>query len=180
MFKKRLRSKFSTKEVLLSLLKMAGYSALAIWSSQQISLSGIGQKNSARLWLDYKRELYYLKRRGYIKIGQNKSLALTENGLNRIKEILPETKQKLKNKQYVIVIFDIPEKYRKGRDSLRYFLKDIGFEQLQESVWITRYDVSQEIIEYINNCDISPWVNVIITNKIAFMPKNYEKIIASL
>ena len=39
-----------------------------------------------------------------------------------------------------IVIFDVWEKARSSRDSLRYEIKNFGFRQLQRSVWIYPYE----------------------------------------
>ena len=42
--------------------------------------------------------------------------------------------------QWRIVIFDIPETRKALREKLRITLNDIGFERLQDSVWVYPYD----------------------------------------
>lgn len=52
-----------------------------------------------------------------------------------------------------VVIFDIPEKLRWGRDALREKLKDLGFHELQKSVFVFPYECKDEInfvIEFFN------------------------------
>ena len=52
-----------------------------------------------------------------------------------------------------IVVFDIPEKLRKGRDALREKLKELGFYELQKSVLVFPYQCQDEIefiIEFFN------------------------------
>jgi hypothetical protein len=52
-----------------------------------------------------------------------------------------------------IVIFDIPEKLKKARDSLRYHLKKLGFIELQRSVFIIPYKCREEteyVVEFYN------------------------------
>lgn len=44
-----------------------------------------------------------------------------------------------------MVMFDIPEKYRKSRDSLRFRLKQIEFFEYQKSVFVTPYPCLQEV-----------------------------------
>ena len=44
-----------------------------------------------------------------------------------------------------MVAFDIPDKFKKGRDALRHKLNKIGFCKLQESIFITPYDCQKEI-----------------------------------
>ena len=53
---------------------------------------------------------------------------------------LKPPKPKRWDRQWRIVIFDIPERRRKIRDHLRMMLESIGFLKLQESVWIYPYD----------------------------------------
>ena len=178
--KKKLPSQLSSKEVLLTLAKMAGYTALALIPKSNVNIYSMKPEVTDWAWQHFKRELYYLKRRGYLKIGQSKSLTLTAEGLARINKITPATKIKLAMGRYIMVIFDVPEKYKHGRDNLRYFLKDNDFVQLQESVWVSNYDISEEITEYVKTCDISEWINVVIVEKLAFLPKRYEKSLANL
>ncbi len=49
------------------------------------------------------------------------------------------------DKRWRIVIFDIPEKIKKVRESIRFHLRDLGFRELQKSVFIFPYDCSAEI-----------------------------------
>jgi len=44
-----------------------------------------------------------------------------------------------------IVVFDIPEKLRWGRDALRAKLKELGFYELQKSVFVFPYECQDEI-----------------------------------
>ncbi|MFQ5661634.1 MAG: hypothetical protein ACE5F2_00045 [Candidatus Paceibacteria bacterium] len=74
---------------------------------------------------------------------EGKKFALTYNLENmKIK------KQSKWDKKYRIVIFDIPERLRKVRDSLRMHLQDLDFSELQKSVFVHPYECSKEI-EYI-------------------------------
>lgn len=62
-------------------------------------------------------------------------------------------KIKVKNwdNKWRVVFFDVPEKYRWGRDSLRKKLKEFGFYEFQKSVFVFPYDCEDEtdfIIEY--------------------------------
>lgn len=49
------------------------------------------------------------------------------------------------DKKWRIVVFDIPEKQRKGRDALREKLKNLGFRELQKSVFVFPYECYDEI-----------------------------------
>lgn len=47
-----------------------------------------------------------------------------------------------------LVIFDVEEKSKRDRDSLRWKLKELGFAMLQESVWISPLPLEKELREY--------------------------------
>jgi len=49
------------------------------------------------------------------------------------------------DKKWRIVIFDIPEKYKRAREALRDKLAELGFIQLQKSVWILPYPCKDTI-----------------------------------
>lgn len=72
------------------------------------------------------------------KMGRRKAL---EYKLHEIKIVKPRHW----DRKWRIVIFDIPESYRRGRDALRGKLKELGFLQLQKSVWIHPYPCEDEI-----------------------------------
>jgi len=94
----------------------------------------------------------YLYRLRFIDKKENEdgiiAVSLTEKGkfkalnfqLNNIKN----KKEKWDGK-WRMVAFDIPEKYKKGRDALRHKLKKIGFCELQKSVFITPYNCEKKI-----------------------------------
>jgi len=64
------------------------------------------------------------------------------------------------------VIFDIPEKKRIARDVLRQKLKDIGFVQIQKSVWACPYECETEIAFISSVYEVERYVNYIIAAKI--------------
>ena len=47
--------------------------------------------------------------------------------------------------EWRIVIFDIPDRFKKAREALRKKLKDLGFIKLQESVFVFPYECEDEI-----------------------------------
>ncbi|MBM2817700.1 MAG: phaN [Parcubacteria group bacterium] len=47
--------------------------------------------------------------------------------------------------EWRIVIFDIPEKLKKAREALRIKLKELGFLELQKSVFVLPYECEDEI-----------------------------------
>ena len=60
-----------------------------------------------------------------------------------------------------LVIFDIPETQRAVRDLFRRRLKDWGFRNFQQSVWVTKKNVTGKMRKLINKLEIDDWVAVI-------------------
>lgn len=76
------------------------------------------------------------------------NIKLTKKGrLKALNDQLKNIKNKKQkwDKKWRMVAFDVPEKYKRGRDALRHKLKEIGFCELQKSVFITPYDCQKEI-----------------------------------
>lgn len=59
-----------------------------------------------------------------------------------------------------MVAFDIPERYKKGRDALRYKLKKFGFWELQKSIFITPYNCEKEMALLIGIFKIEKYVRI--------------------
>ncbi len=98
------------------------------------------------------------------------SIELTEKGKRVLKEV---DISELKNKKPVqwdglwrIVIFDIPESQEYGRVALRNKMKEVGFYQLQKSVWAFPYECEKEIELLVEVFDINSFVNFITAKKI--------------
>jgi DNA-binding transcriptional regulator PaaX len=49
------------------------------------------------------------------------------------------------DKKWRMVVFDIPEKLKASRNALREKLKELGFYELQKSVWVFPYECKNEI-----------------------------------
>lgn len=108
---------------------------------------------------------------------------ITEKGRKVAKEIyfdnLKIEKQKVWDKKWRIVIFDIPEKKgRVGRDALRDKLQKTGFFLLQKSVWVFPYPCEKEIQLICEVFEINPFVNIITADNIYndFTLKKYFKL----
>ncbi|MCX6718034.1 MAG: hypothetical protein NTY81_00320 [Candidatus Staskawiczbacteria bacterium] len=57
-----------------------------------------------------------------------------------------------------MVAFDVPERYTNGRNALRSKLKEIGFRELQKSVFVAPYDCKEEIEMLVNLFDLGKYV----------------------
>ena len=96
---------------------------------------------------------------GFVKI------ILTKEGEKKaLKFKLDEMKIKKPAKwdgQWRIVIFDIPERFKKAREALRMKLKELGFLELQKSVLVLPYECEDEINFIVEIFLIRPFVRFV-------------------
>ena len=82
------------------------------------------------------------------KDGLAKIILTKEGEKKALKFKIDEMKIKKPTKwddEWRVVIFDIPERFKKAREALRKKLKDLGFIKLQESVFVLPYECENEI-----------------------------------
>ncbi len=122
-------------------------------------------KSASREWEKInKKELQYeikkLYRSKLVKKKENSdgsiTMFLTDKGKLRVLNFRFE-KMKISEKnwdgKWRMVAFDVPEKFRGGRDALREKIKKLGFYELQKSVFVFPYNCKDEIdfiIEFFN------------------------------
>lgn len=95
----------------------------------------------------------YLKRAQMI-VEERGNYRLTLKGwtrfmLNYAKNMGKEKRRRTNDKRWYIVIYDIPEEFRRFRDSLRMTLYSLGFSMLQQSVFVTHDAEHFEVISKI-------------------------------
>lgn len=121
------------------------------WRNRDFLEFVTGGKNSLR------NSLYRLLKTGQmekiIKKNNQPYFRLTSLGSRRIERLFPISKLTSSgwDKKWRVVIFDIPEKERKTRDFLRRKLVDLGFGELQKSVYISPLDVLRDLKEMLEN-----------------------------
>lgn len=116
--------------------------------------------------------LYYLKKKGYIHVKNlehKKGVLLTPQGVARVLEVKRtlKGKQKRPDGKWQMIIFDIPEKKRGTRDSFRIALVNLGYQKLQESVWVCPYDVAETTEEVIREYDLDPYIRTFLIEELS-------------
>lgn len=109
---------------------------------------------------------------GYIeKVEKNGDiyLRLTTQGKDKTIRDFPllAMQNRVWDRKWRIIMFDIEETQRRARDTLRNKLKELGFGMLQESVFVTPYDVVADLTEFINYIGLLDAVYVLEATKIA-------------
>ncbi len=89
-------------------------------------------------------------------------VVLTEAGKKKVLEYnIDEIKIKIPpqwDEKWRLVIFDIPEKRRQARDALRLKIKELGFYEMQKSVFVFPFECRDEIDFIVEFFDIRPFV----------------------
>lgn len=65
-----------------------------------------------------------------------------------------------------LILFDIPEKRRLGRDALAKKLKELGFYSFQKSAFIFPYECKDELDYIIELFDLRPYVRLLTVNDV--------------
>lgn len=118
---------------------------------------------------ELRKVLYYMNRQGLIKTrNYEHGITITAAGRKRLESVnlalISINKPPKWDKKWRLVIFDIPEKHKVGRDSLTRKLKELGFYQLQRSVWIYPFPCRGEIKEITGIFGINNFVSYIETD----------------
>ena len=113
----------------------------------------------------FRRLVYDLKKRGYIKIAdirQTPAVLLTPKGAQKALQtkLRITGKKRRSDGKWIMVTFDIPEKKRVFRDMLRDALIDLGYQKFQASVWVCPYETFQMTQEFIRTYGLDSFVKM--------------------
>lgn len=120
---------------------------------------------------NFSKALSYLKKKGIIRVKNLQGIPgviVTSKGIDKIFKIkLKSTERKRRTDgKWVMMIFDIPERKRILRDILRENLVLLGYEKLQQSVWVSPYDVLKETEGVVRRYELDSYVRVFLINEI--------------
>jgi CRISPR-associated endonuclease Cas2 len=135
---------------------------------KQLSKTSLSTINEDVFLKELKRLLRYMRQRNLITIHQRNGhaavVSLAQAGKERLQK-LAFTKMKIStpkkwDEKWRIVFFDIPEQHKQARNALTIKLKNLGFYQLQRSVWVHPFSCYKEI-DVINRVyRIGPYVTI--------------------
>jgi len=70
------------------------------------------------------------------------------------------------DKKWRIVMFDVPEKFKRTRDSLRMHFKNMGFYEFQKSVFVHPYPCAKEIMYLMEFYESKKYIRFIVATEI--------------
>lgn len=114
--------------------------------------------------------LYNLKRMGKVRYSEKNRLILLKKGRERIKMIYLDDvavkKPPVWDRKWYVIMYDIPVRFSKAREGIRLKIKELGFYQLQKSVWVYPYSCEQEILFIADFFGVRKFVEVVVAESI--------------
>lgn len=160
------------KEIILSTLLVVGVMAIAVTMPNVVQLFKYFNPQSASERLRIKRSVGRLENRGLIekKDGNEGLFILTQKGKKQAMRYAIEqmriVPQKVWDKKWRLIMFDIPEEKKQSRRAVNFALKKLGCVQFQKSVFITPFPCKKEI-DFIGECfSIREHIRMIVASEV--------------
>lgn len=114
------------------------------------------------------KALKRLRENGFVDFIEDEELTIRLTDRGKEKVILAKLFQDDEewDGKYRLVIFDVPEKRRLVRDTLRTRLKNWGFVPWQQSVWVSKKNCTDVLRDFIKSVGIEKWVLVVESDNI--------------
>lgn len=180
---KSIRDNYSRGELAKEILKGLALGGLIVASfalpnlPQVFHLFGV---KTARERYKMNRILQNLEKQKLIDIyekGNNVVMEITEEGKKRILKYkfdeMHLTRPKKWDGYWRMVIFDIPERYKKGRDALTRKLKEMEIYPLQKSVFICPFECKDEVDFVSEFFDVRKFVHYFVAKEIDEKNENF-------
>lgn len=161
-----------TDKTLLTIFVLISIGEEVLWEAQPRrvyeALSGYDPEARRRHFEknSLQRTLYrFLEKRILEKYTTNgrKKIKLSKKGLEFLFNHFPNFKRMNQkwDGRFRLVTYDIPSDEANSRQRIRQILKNLGFKLLQQSVWISPFQVKAELEEFLEKADLSDHVWVL-------------------
>ncbi|MEK7071540.1 MAG: hypothetical protein AAB943_01225 [Patescibacteria group bacterium] len=156
---------------------------LAVASIPVLVLVAAAMGNAVQIFRQFKRSKHFSKEQirnsinhlhqqkliEYISDQNGKIIVkITKKGEIKLRtfniELMEIEKPKKWDGKWRLVMFDIPMRFTKGRESLRYHLKELNFFQFQKSAWIYPYPCEDEIIFIADFFGVGKFVEILVVD----------------
>lgn len=159
-------------EIILSTLLVVGVIAVAVTMPNAVQLFKYFNPKSTSDRLRIKRSVSRLEKVGFIKRkdGDGGLFMLTQKGRGRAMRYAIEqtriTSQKIWDKKWRLIMFDIPEDKKQARRGINFALKKLGCVQYQKSIFITPFPCEKEI-DFVGECfGVRKYIRIIVASEV--------------
>ncbi len=140
---------------------------IALEKPMDVFFAHLSKRERAR---EARRIIYYMKGRGLLAGEYEFGLGITKKGHKKLKQLnfeqLHITDPNKWDGLWRIVFYDIPEKQKSGRDALTARLRQLGFFQLQRSVWVHPFPCREVIEKLAVSYGIQKYISYVEANHI--------------
>jgi DNA-binding transcriptional regulator PaaX len=165
------------KEILLMIAAGLAIPAVFLMPNIPIALKPLLRTLTRRCGLKrsghFTRSVTFLKGRGLVSVSEKNRqhvLTLSEKGKKRVLQFdldkIVINRPRKWDGYWRLVLFDIPEKHKMGREALRSKLKQLGFFPLQKSCFIYPFDCKSEITFISEIFEVALYVNFILVKEL--------------
>lgn len=159
-------------KVALSVIAIAGISGIVLFAmgmGNAVQVFSMFKKSNKYSQLQIKSAMINLRKQKFIEYVSDKNgtiiVKITTKGNSVLRsfsiDLIKIPIQKQWDGEWRLVMFDLPIKYTKARDSLRFKLKQLGFIQFQKSVWIYPYPCTEEILFIADYYKIGNYIEIL-------------------
>ena len=157
--------------VKLKQLISAGGEGISLAQSLLCSVA-LGEKLPPHLYNNPKAKDAFRGFRRYRFVRQVKDdrYFITPKGERRLRNMLIDEvvikNPKRWNGKWHLVMYDLPIRFKKGREALRWKLKDLGFFQFQKSAWIYPYPCEGEVLFVADFFGVRKYMEILEVDKV--------------
>ncbi len=166
---------------------------LAVASLPAIVVAGAAMGNAVQIFTMFDKNKYKkrqinttltnLRRRKLVEYISDKNgvttVRITHRGESTLKrfaiDVLRVPGQKKWDGKWRMVMFDLPVRFSKARNTLRFKLKQLGFVQFQKSVWLYPYPCEDEILFVADHYKVGKYIEFLevssLSNDLGFRKK---------
>ncbi len=164
-------------KVTLCILALASMPALVFFAAATgNAVQVFGKfKTSRRFTQEQIRDsVKYLKQQKLIEYVADKRdrtiVKITKKGKSKLREfdieLIKIKKPKKWDRKWRLVIYDLPLRFKKAREELRWKLKQLSFFQFQKSAWVFPYPCEDEIIYITDFYGIRNYIDILIAESV--------------
>jgi len=120
----------------------------------------------------YNRAMRYLEHLEHIEfVKRNDKLFVRLTKKGKLKALLARLNQEFKKPsnwdgKWRVIMWDIPEDSKEQRNKIRGLVKDLGFYQLQKSVFVTPHPLPSSAVSYLRECGLLSFIRFLRVDKL--------------
>lgn len=155
--------------IILSVLLIAGIVVIAATMPNAVQLFKYFKPKNAYERTRIKQSITHLEKQGFVK-RRGEGFMLTTKGIKKATyykiRSMRIARQKIWDKKWRLIMFDVPEKKKIARRAISHTLKELGCAQYQKSVFITPFPCEKEIDIVGDYFEVRKHIKIVLAEKV--------------